>query len=54
MIISGPLIDFLINSGFEEVISYQAAFIVGALITGIGLIIFIVLEVWLKPKNIKE
>jgi MFS family permease len=53
-IISGPLIDFLIDSGFEEVISYQAAFIVGALITGIGLVIFIGLEIWLKPKSLKD
>jgi len=53
-LISGPLIDFLINSGFEEVMSYQAAFIVGALITGIGLIIFLVLEIWLKPKSAKK
>ena len=52
--ISGPLIDFLINSGFEEVISYQAAFIVGALITGIGLIILVGLEIWLKSKNGKK
>ncbi len=49
--ISGPLIDFLLNSGFEEVISYQAAFIVGALITGIGLVILVALEIWLKRKN---
>ncbi|TES95327.1 MAG: MFS transporter [Promethearchaeota archaeon] len=49
--ISGPLIDFLLSSGFEEVISYQAAFIVGALITGIGLTIFLVLEIRIKLKN---
>lgn len=53
-IISGPLIDFLIYSGFEEVMSYQAAFIVGALITGIGLIIFLALEIWLKRKNVMK
>ena len=53
-IISGPLIDFLINSGFEEVISYQTSFIVGTLITGIGLIIFLLLEIWLKLKNNKK
>ena len=53
-IISGPLIDFLINSGFEEVMSYQAAFIVGALITGIGLVLFLVLEIWIKPKITKK
>ena len=50
-IISGPLVDFLLISGFEEVISYQAAFLVGALITGIGLILFLILEIWLKPEN---
>ena len=49
--ISGPLIDILLNSGVDEVISYQAAFIVGALIIGIGLIIFLVLEIWIKLKN---
>lgn len=47
-LISGPLIDFL---GSENAISYQVAFIVGALITGIGLIIFIILEIWLKREN---
>ena len=52
--ISGPLIDFLLNSGFEEVMSYQAAFIVGALITGIGLVILVGLEIWLKKKNVKN
>ena len=50
-LISGPLIDFLLNSGFEEIISYQTAFIVGALITGIGLVIFLVLEIRIKPKS---
>jgi len=53
-LISGPLIDFLLNSGFEEVVSYQAAFIVGALITGIGLVILVILEIWLKPKKVKK
>jgi MFS family permease len=53
-IISGPLVDFLLNNGFEEVISYQAAFIVGALITGIGLITFVGLEIWLKLKSNKD
>jgi MFS family permease len=52
--LSGPLIDFLLNSGFEEIISYQAAFIVGALITGIGLVILVALEIWLKKKNVKK
>jgi len=50
-IISGPLIDFLIGEGFGEVFAYQTAFLVGALITGIGLIIFLALEIWIKLKN---
>jgi len=50
-IISGPLIDFL---GREKATSYQAAFIVGAIITGIGLFIFLLLEIWLKPKSAKK
>jgi MFS family permease len=50
-VISGPFIDIL---GKKNVISYQTAFIVGALITGIGLIIFLVLEIWLKPKSFKD
>lgn len=50
-IISGPLIDFLIGEGLGEVFAYQAAFLVGALITGIGLIIFLALEIWIKLKN---
>ncbi len=53
-LISGPLIDLLLNSGFEEVISYQTAFIVGALITGLGLVIFLILEIWIKPKSVKK
>ena len=50
-IISGPLVDFI---GKFKAISYQTAFIVGALITGIGLIIFLALEIWLKPKSVKD
>lgn len=50
-IISGPLIDFLIGEGFGEVFAYQTAFLVGALITGIGLIIFLALEIWIKLKK---
>ncbi|NHJ21024.1 MAG: MFS transporter [Candidatus Lokiarchaeota archaeon] len=52
-IISGPIIDFLLNTGFNDVISFRVAFIVGALITGIGLVIFVILEIWLKPRNTK-
>ena len=46
--ISGPLIDFLINNGISEVFAYQMAFLTGALICLIGLLIFIFLELWLK------
>jgi len=49
-LISGPIIDFLIISGFNEVFSYQVAFLVGALICGIGLLIFIFLRLWMKIK----
>ena len=49
--ISGPLIDFL---GNKRTISYQVAFIVGAIITGIGLVIFFLLEIWIKPKSVKK
>ena len=50
-IISGPLIDFLIGEGYGAVFAYQSAFLVGALITGIGLIIFLALEIRIKLKN---
>jgi MFS family permease len=50
-LISGPLIDILIIAGFNEVIAYQTAFIVGALITSIGFIIFIFLMIVLFLKN---
>lgn len=50
-LISGPLIDILIIAGFNEVIAYQTAFIVGALITSIGFIIFILLMIILFLKN---
>ncbi len=52
-LISGPLIDFLIVNGKSEVFAYQIAFLVGALICFIGLIIFIFLEIWLKLKEKK-
>ncbi|MFX0080974.1 MAG: MFS transporter [Candidatus Hodarchaeota archaeon] len=47
-LISGPLIDILINEGKNEVFAYQCAFLVGAFLCLIGLIIFILLEIWLK------
>ncbi len=53
-LISGPLIDFLINQGINEVLAYQSAFIVGALITSIGLIIYIILEIWLNIRKKKK
>ena len=53
-LISGPLIDILINKGKSEVFAYQMAFLVGALICFIGLLIFIFLEIWLKLKEKKE
>ena len=46
-LISGPIIDILIGSGTNEVIAYQTAFIVGAIITSIGFIIFIFLTLLL-------
>ncbi|MFX0106051.1 MAG: MFS transporter [Candidatus Hodarchaeota archaeon] len=50
-LITGPLIDLLILNGFGEIYAYQIAFIVSALITGIGLLIFLILEIWLKIKK---
>ncbi len=57
-LISGPLIDFLINEGKSEVFAYQVAFLIGSLLCLIGLFIFIVLEINLilqkkrKKKNL--
>jgi MFS family permease len=50
-LISGPLIDFLINQGNSEVFAYQMGFLVGALMCLIGLIVFILLEIWLFIKK---
>lgn len=50
-LMTGPIIDLLILNGFGELFAYQIAFIVGALITGIGLLIFIILEIWLIIKK---
>jgi MFS family permease len=47
-LISGPLIDLLILGGSPDIFAYQVAFIISALITGIGLLIFIILEIWLN------
>jgi MFS family permease len=53
-LIAGPLVDLLIVSGIEDIFSYRTAFIVGALVTGIGLIVFLILEYRLKPIAIKK
>lgn len=53
-LISGPLINILINEGKSEVFAYQCAFLIGALLCIIGLIIFVLLEIWLKSENNKD
>ena len=50
-LISAPLIDFLVSQGEPEVLAYQLAFIVGAIICFIGLLIFILLDIWIKIKE---
>lgn len=50
-LITGPLIDFLIFKGLGKLFAYQMSFLVAALITGIGLLIFVLLEIWLKFKK---
>ena len=50
-IITGPIIDLLRLSGFGGVFPYQVSFIVAALITTIGLIVFIYLEISLHSKK---
>ena len=44
-LISGPLIDLLIIKGTGDLFAYQTSFLVGALITAIGLGIFILLVI---------
>lgn len=44
-LISGPFIDILKSSGINEVIAFQTAFIVGAIITSIGFAIFVLLAI---------
>ena len=55
-LVSGPLIDLLINAGKSDIFAYQVAFLVGALICLIGLLMFTFLEIWLtlKKKKSKE
>lgn len=50
-LITGPLIDFLVFKGLGKIFAYQMSFLVAALITGIGLLIFVLLEIWLKLKK---
>lgn len=50
-IISGPMIDALLSIGVLETFAYQAAFFLGALITSMGLVIFIGLEIVLGIKK---
>ncbi|MFX1344969.1 MAG: MFS transporter [Promethearchaeota archaeon] len=50
-LISGPLIDILIEKGESEILAYQIAFLVGALLCLIGLVIFLSLEIWLRIKK---
>ncbi|MFX1296725.1 MAG: MFS transporter [Promethearchaeota archaeon] len=52
-IISGPLIDFLINAGKSDLFAYQVAFLVGAVLCLAGLLIFTILEIWLTLKKRK-
>ncbi|NHJ24687.1 MAG: MFS transporter [Candidatus Lokiarchaeota archaeon] len=51
-VISGPIIDILIYNGFSDIVSYQVSFIVAAIITSIGLIIIVVLEIALHSKRV--
>jgi len=51
-ILLAPIIDIL-RPNVGENVAYQVSFIVAAIITGIGLLIFILLETWLKIKKKK-
>jgi len=50
-LISGPLIDLLINIGFIDFFAYQMAFLVGIFICLIGLLIFVLLEIARRKGN---
>ncbi|MCP4760222.1 MAG: MFS transporter, partial [archaeon] len=50
-LITGPLIDTLLNSGISEMISYRMAFWTGSLLTIIGLLIFVLLNFKIKNKK---
>ncbi|MBD3194525.1 MAG: MFS transporter [Candidatus Lokiarchaeota archaeon] len=53
-LISGPLIDFLININISEIIAYQSSFLVGAILTFVGLIIYIISKLKLAIKKRKN
>jgi MFS family permease len=53
-LISGPLIDYLINQGKSDIFAYQVSFLIGALLCLIGVAIFIFLEISFKIKNKKN
>ncbi len=53
-LVSGPLIDLLINKGKSDIFAYQMAFLVGALTCLIGLLMFTFLEIWLNIKKKKS
>jgi MFS family permease len=52
-LISGPIIDLLIIGGYGEIFAYQTAFILAALITSIGLLIFSTLIIFIHIKKKK-
>ena len=52
--IAGPLIDFLIKKSTSEVVAYQIAFLTGALLCIIGLLIFAFLEIQLRKIRKKK
>ncbi|MFX0033515.1 MAG: MFS transporter [Promethearchaeota archaeon] len=52
-ILLAPLIDILTPSVGQN-FAYQVSFIVAAIITGLGLLIFTLLEIWIKIKKIKK
>jgi MFS family permease len=50
-LIAGPLTDLLIGRGLSEVLAYQAAFGVAALMTGAGLVLMAVLNYVILPRS---
>jgi len=50
-LVTGPLIDRLLNSGNSEVYAYQMAFLVGAIIAFFGFIFLVGLEIYRKKSK---